>query len=199
VDPLNAVYSSADGVLFNQSQTTLIQCPGGKAGNYTIPNSVTNVAYNALAECYYLTNVTIPNSVTVIGSDAFYYCYRLTGIYFHGNAPSLGSNVFDYDSNATIYHLPGTTGWGPTFGGLPTVLLNPQVQTSDASFGVRTNQFGFNLSGPDGLVIVVEACTNFTNPVWQPVQTNTLTGGSSYFSDPQWTNYPGRFYRLRSP
>ena len=36
-------------------------------------------------------------------------------------------------------------------------------------------------------------------PVWQPVQTNTLTSGSPYFSDPQWTNYPGCFYRLRSP
>jgi len=22
---------------------------------------------------------------------------------------------------------------------------------------------------------------------------------TSYFSDPQWTNYPARFYRLRSP
>jgi hypothetical protein len=31
------------------------------------------------------------------------------------------------------------------------------------------------------------------------VQTNTLTGGSAYFSDPQWMNYPGRFYRIRSP
>ena len=29
--------------------------------------------------------------------------------------------------------------------------------------------------------------------------TNTLTGGTAYFGDPQWTNYPGRFYRLRSP
>jgi hypothetical protein len=25
------------------------------------------------------------------------------------------------------------------------------------------------------------------------------TGGSSYFSDPEWTNYPGRFYRLTMP
>jgi len=33
----------------------------------------------------------------------------------------------------------------------------------------------------------------------QPVQTNILTRDSSYFSDPQWTNYPGLFYRLRSP
>jgi hypothetical protein len=46
---------------------------------------------------------------------------------------------------------------------------------------------------------VVEACTNLSNPVWQPVQTNTFTAGTAYFSDPQWTNYPGRFYRLRSP
>jgi len=31
------------------------------------------------------------------------------------------------------------------------------------------------------------------------VRTNTLTGGASYFSDAQWTNYPSRFYRFRSP
>ena len=79
------------------------------------------------------------------------------------------------------------------------VLWNPQVQTSDASFGVRTNQFGFTITGTSNLVIVVEACTNLANPIWSPVATNTLTGGSSYFSDPQWTNYPARFYRLRSP
>ena len=84
----------------------------------------------------------------------------------------------------------------PTY---PAVLWNPQVQTRDASFGVRTNQFGFNITGTSGLVVVVEACTNLANPVWSPVETNTLTGDSSYFSDPQWTNYPSRFYRLRSP
>ena len=86
----------------------------------------------------------------------------------------------------------------------PAVLWNPQAQTSDASFGVRTNHFGFNITGGSNLVIVVVACTNFNNPIWSPVSTNTLnkfvgTNGTSYFSDPQWTNYPGRFYRLRSP
>jgi hypothetical protein len=107
--------------------------------------------------------------------------------------------VFDGDNNVTVYYLPGTTGWGMWFGGLPAVLWNPQAQTRDASFGVRTNQFGFNITGSSNLVIVVEACTDLANPVWQPFQTNTLTGGSAYFSDPQWTNYPARFYRLRSP
>ena len=27
-----------------------------------------------------------------------------------------------------------------------------------------------------------------------PVGPNTFTSGSSYFSDPQWANYPARFY-----
>ncbi len=73
------------------------------------------------------------------------------------------------------------------------------MQTGDASFGVQTNQFGFNIIGTNNLVVVVEACTNLANPIWSPVQTNILTGVSSYFSDPQWTNYPARFYRLRWP
>ena len=46
---------------------------------------------------------------------------------------------------------------------------------------------------------MVEACTNLADPAWSPLQTNTLSGDSFYFSDPQWTNYPGRFYRLNSP
>jgi hypothetical protein len=90
-------------------------------------------------------------------------------------------------------------GWGSTFDGVPTALWQPQVQTSDDSFGVRTNQFGFNMTWASGQVVVVEAATNLVSPTWLPLQTNTLTAGASYFSDPQWTNYPNRFYRLRSP
>jgi len=76
---------------------------------------------------------------------------------------------------------------------------SPQILTSDPSFGVRTNRFGFTITGYSNVVFVVDACSTLTSPVWQPVQTNILTGGSVYFSDPQWANYPGRFYRLRSP
>jgi hypothetical protein len=124
----------------------------------------------------------------------------LSGVYFQGNAPSIGWYSFYY-CPATVYYLPRTTGWDNF--GVPTVLWNPQAQ-SDASFGVRANQFGFNIIGSSNLVIVVEACTNLANPDWSPVQTNTLntfvgTNGLSYFSDPAWTNYPGRFYRFRSP
>jgi hypothetical protein len=127
-------------------------------------------------------------------------CISLTSVYFEGNEPgSAGSNAFAADNNATIYYLPGTRGWTPFgYGGRPTKLWNPKAQTGGASFGVQNNQFGFNITGTSGLVIVVDTCTNLANPIWTPVATNTLTSGTSYFSDPQWTNYPGRFYRLGS-
>jgi hypothetical protein len=40
VDVANPTYSSLDGVLFNKGQTQLITFPAGKAGSYTIPDSV---------------------------------------------------------------------------------------------------------------------------------------------------------------
>ena len=221
VDGLNAAYISVDGVLFNKSKTTLIQYPGGKAGGYTVPSTVTNIGDYAFEMCPILSSVTIPNSVSSIGDEAFYSCTGLTGVTvgigvasigirgfdgcaslnslsFRGNAPTLAS-PFGASTHPTIYYFPGATGWGSTFGGRPTMLWNPQMQTGGASFGLRTNRFGFTTYGTSNLVLVVESCTNLDHPAWSVVGTNTLTGGSSYFSDPRWTNYPARFYRLRSP
>ena len=202
VAPSNSVYSSLAGVLFNKSQTTLIQYPAGLGGSYTIPATVTSIVDFAFGGCSSLTSVTIPASVTSIGDYAFFDCTSLKAIYF-SNAPSLGGpNVFNGDNNATAYFLPGTTGWGSTFGGLPTALWflpPPLILNNGPSFGVHTNHFGFTISWATNASVVVEACTNLSSSVWQPVKTNTLTGGTSYFSDPQWTNYPGCFYRLRSP
>jgi len=124
---------------------------------------------------------------------------HITSVYFKGNAPSADSYVFSGDYTAIVYYLPGTTGWGAHFGGRQTKLWNPQAQTSGASFGIRTNRFGFIITGTAYIPIVIEACTNMAGGVWVPLQTCTITNGSIYFSDSKWTNYPGRFYRLRSP
>ena len=109
------------------------------------------------------------------------------------------SYTFDKDNLAIVYYLSGTSRWDTTFGDRPTALWRPRVRTDDASFGVRTNQFGFNLDWASGQTVVVEACTNLASLVWFPLQTNTLTSGTAYFTDRQWTNHPARFYRLRSP
>jgi hypothetical protein len=45
-------------------------------------------------------------------------------------------------------------------------------------------------------MMVVEASTNLHN--WTPVMTNALVSGTCAFTDSTWTNYPQRFYRVRS-
>jgi hypothetical protein len=107
--------------------------------------------------------------------------------------------VFWLDSNAAAYYLPGTTGWGSTFGGIPTALWSlsyPMILNS--SLGVQSNQSDFTVSWATNLNVVVEAATDLSNPFWSPLTTNALSGGTFYFTDPQWTNYPSRFYRVRS-
>jgi hypothetical protein len=167
----------------------------------TIPNSVTSIGDWVFDGCLHLASVTIPNSITRIGDGAFEWCYSLMGVYFQGNAPSLGSSyVFMSDDHATVYYLPGTSGWGSTFGGRPTALwFLPNPLILNGSVGLRTSRFGFTISWATNASVVVEASTSLTTPTWSRVSTSSLSGGSSYFSDLQWTNYPGRFYRIHSP
>ena len=200
VDPLNPAYSSVDGVLFNQNQTTLVEYPGGKLGRgYTVPNSVTSIGADAFEACFSLANVTIGNSVTTIGDWAFNSCSSLTSIYFQGNAPSLDGIYVFLSGNVTAYYLPGTVGWSSTFGGIPTALWSlPYPLVLNSSLGVRANQFGFTVSWATNLNVVVEAATDLKNPNWSPLTTNALNNGVVNFTDPQWTNYPSRFYRVRS-
>lgn len=78
------------------------------------------------------------------------------------------------------------------------MLPNPIILNFPPYFGVQANQFGFRVSWATNLSVVLGACTNLATPVWSPLATNTLTGAWSYSSDPQWTNYPSRIYRVRS-
>jgi hypothetical protein len=167
--------------------------------NFTIPDGVSSIGDYAFDTCLSLTSLTIGQSLTNIGDFAFQGCSNLVRVYFKGNSPSVGLSVFLWGNNPTIYYLPRTTGWTSTFGGRPAVLWNPLAQTNDASFGVRQNRFGFNISGTPDIPIVVEASTSLAAQSWVPLQSCTLTNGLIYFSDAQSTTYPGRFYRIRSP
>jgi hypothetical protein len=105
---------------------------------------VTSIGEQAFYRCEGLTSITIPNTVTSIGSAAFYSCTRLTSVYCLGNSPvpTDDSSVFLYDSSPTVYYLPGTTGWGATFDGVPTaswMLPNPTILNFEPNFGIQTN------------------------------------------------------------
>lgn len=67
----NPNYSSIDGVLFDKEGTTLLRCPVGKQGTYTIPSNVTSIAYGAFSGCDNLISVTIPKNISSIANNAF--------------------------------------------------------------------------------------------------------------------------------
>lgn len=198
VNTSNPAYASLDGVLFDHSLTTLICCPGGKTGSYAIPDTVTNLEGEAFGNCWNLTTVVVDAGVTHIHNDIF----EISGtgtIFFQANAPNIDGSYTLFDAPlGAICYLPGTTGWSNTFGGIPALLWNPKAQTTDGSFGVSTNGFGFNITGTANIPLVVEAAPGLGGP-WVSLQSISLTNGPFYFSDPQWTNYLTRFYRFRSP
>src|ERR1035437_324130 len=164
-----------------------------------IPNSVGSIGYGAF---YYCTSlgfgpVTIGKGVTNIEQNAFGCCPFLRNVFFLGNAPA-ASGAFINDTVLRFYYLPGGKGWENGLEGIPATLWNPQIIFADGNFGVRGDQFGFNITGTTNIPIVVEPTTNLNGP-GVTLQPPTLTGGPFYFSDPQKTIYPRRFYRIRSP
>jgi len=188
VDEANPVCSSLAGVLFNKNRTTLAEYPAGLAGSYAIPEGVANIGFEAFGgcarltgikipdtvttiapaafdSCSNLTSVTIPSSVTSLGGIAFNYANRLNGVYFLGNAPPDAGSEFlgvlnARHTNTAVYYLPGTLGWGATYGGLPTVpwyLPTPMILAQGPAFGASSGQFGFTISWATNAAVVVEA------------------------------------------
>jgi hypothetical protein len=135
VDPANPSFTSADGVLFDKSQTTLIACPGGKTGAYTIPNSVTSISDGAFG-CTSLTSITIPNSVTSISDGTFYGCTNLTSITIPNSVTSIGELTFSDCTSLTSITIPNSvtniSDWA--FGGC-TNLTSVTIPNSVISIG----------------------------------------------------------------
>lgn len=90
----NAAYSSSNGILFNKSQTMLVQYPGGLEGGYAVPASITNISPSAFAGCAGLTAVTLPNSLEGIGSYAFSCCTGLTTVIIPDTIASMEGGTF---------------------------------------------------------------------------------------------------------
>ena len=167
--------------------------------NVTIGSGLTSISERFFYNCPSLLSITIPAGITNIGAAAFATWGPLSAVYFKGNAPSFVIDLFAANFNVTNYYLPGTTNWGTTYAARPTALWRAKVQSSGAGFGVRSNRFGFNVLWASGMRVVIDGCSSLANPVWTPLQTNTLITDTFYFSDPNWTNYPTRLYRIRSP
>jgi hypothetical protein len=140
------------------------------SGNYLGNGDVTNVTLCGISATVLSDNS--PTQIVVIAGMAL--VPTNGGVVV--NSPSYG---FTVKSNAYTY-LPNPT---------------PTIQTSNGGLGFSSGKFGFNLSGPAGLVVIIEASANLVN--WLPIQTNVLINGQVRFTDSQAALFPKRFYRAR--
>ena len=218
VDPLNAHYSSRDGLLMDKAGTLLLQFPPGKGGVHMVPEGVNSIGTAAFWSCTNLTRIFLPESVTniaafaffgcsnlmtarigknttEIGEFAFSNCGNLTGIYFEGNAPQERTTVFEFPNKAIVYYLPESIGWTTTFRGHPTAIWTPAIERG---LGMYNNTFEFNITWARNRSVLVEACTNLFNPVWVAAHPMMICSGMWRFSDPDSANYSSRFFRVRA-
>ena len=168
--------------------------------NAIIGQEVSNIGNTAFADCSSLSNVILKGDLYSIGMASFVNCPNLTGVYFLENAPVLdGFSLFPFagDPNIMIYYLPGTSGWASKIFDVPALPWYPFLQPGGNS-GAPPNQFGFTINWAAGQTVEVDACTNLAKPVWTPLQTLTLTNGSTWFGDSQRTSFPARYYRVSS-
>ena len=129
VEEGNETFSSHDGVLYNKDQTQLVVYPGGRAGAFEIPDTVTSLAITcfefnlgltsvklssgiktigerAFFRCENLVEASIPEGVEVIDTDAFYGCTSLTQVTFPSTLKSVGDWAFMHCTSLTSVSLP---------------------------------------------------------------------------------------------
>jgi hypothetical protein len=160
VDAENPNYSSVDGVLFNKEQTSLIQCPGGKVGAYTIPSSVTSIGEGAFAGCSGLTSVTIPASVTSIGGGAFQSCTSLTSVTIPASVTSIGSGAFSGCTSLTAIEVDAGN---PNYSSAGGVLYDKSLTTLIQCPGGKTGSFTIPASVTSIGVDAFNGCTGLTS------------------------------------
>lgn len=111
----NTAYSSVDGVVFNKTVTDLIYYPTAKAGEYTVPGTVTTIKQSSCEGTKKLTKITLPPSVKTIEESAFE-SSSLSELAFSGTSglETIGKRAFIWAhlSNVTIPASVKLLEWG---------------------------------------------------------------------------------------
>ena len=126
--------------------------------------------------------------------------YNGNGVYSnYFQAQAAGQNVGESNPVKVYLEVPltaGTTMDGLQLFSVGVIPLGLQIAAS--GLGARSNAFSFNLTGPPGATVIIEATTNLADSDWSPLQTNVLLSQLMTFQDLLWTNYPQRYYRMRT-
>lgn len=108
VDSANQFFSAANGILYNKDKTILYCCPGGQAGDISIPSSVKVIGDGAFFDCSEITSVSIPDSVEEIGFLSFAYCLSLTELTLPSNLSEIAMGTFLYSDGLETVTIPAS-------------------------------------------------------------------------------------------
>ena len=135
-----------DGVLNSFARAGLTE--------YTIPDSVTTIGYEAFYSCISLTSVTIPDGVTTIGERAFYQCTSLTSVTIPDSVTTIGEGAF---ANCS---------------GLKKVYCNATIPPS-----LSNSAFSYNATGRR--IYVYEECVEVYKSAWSSYKDSIYTNGQN--------------------
>jgi hypothetical protein len=108
VDAANKMFSSLNGVLFNKTESSILQFPGGKSGVYAIPAGVHIIEDSSFYMCGALTSVIIPGSVAAIDNSAFEQCSGLTSLTIPDSVTAVGDYAFRLCTGLTDISIPNS-------------------------------------------------------------------------------------------
>ena len=108
-----------------------------------------------------------------------------------------GGSIIASSAITNLAEVSGTNSPDDPGDGEIIITLVPPVPVAitGAAFGFKNGAFGFDVTGPYGSYVVIQASTDLKT--WIPIQTNLLGGGPFYFSDPQSATNVQRFYRAQ--
>ncbi len=165
----------------------------------TMSDNVFHIGREAFAGCTSLERVTIGRGIFEIEYSAFADCPQLESVYFKGAPPlEYEYDLFSNSEQVVVYHLPDVEEWGTNFSQRPTALWRPSIR-SEMLHDHEAGVFEFEINWVSGMEVVVEAKDDLADDDWEELEAIYLEGNTEHFSDPDWRDYPRRFYRLRMP
>lgn len=147
-DKSGAYYASVGGVLMTADMKEIVYYPMARAGEFTVPASVTKIhdrAFNeanaltalrfeggsedmvigeyAFARCGALIAIVLPNNVVSLGDYAFFNCPALESVTLSANLESFKSTMISNSTKLAAIHV-GTDGNGTYYSSVNGVLYN---------------------------------------------------------------------------
>jgi hypothetical protein len=136
---------------------------------------------------------------TMAGGSAANYIAQWNGSNWSALGAGMNNDVVALAvSGSTLYAGGGFTTAGTNVSACVATANLPvslAIITTNAAFGFTDGVFGFDVSGPSGSNVVLQASTNLKT--WISLQTNLLGSGLLYFSDQRSSTNRQRFYRAQ--